>query len=597
MKEKTLPRSRVDDCGGVPTLFVNGAPFPAAAYMTYLTENNDYAAFAGAGYRLFSVPMLCAGRWINAAADLKPFHGGIFDREDAPDYTHVDDAVDRILSVCPDAYIFPRLNLSMPLWWIEKHPGCTDGTGKRELLFTKEYRETAADMLRAVIRHVEGGDYADRIVGYQLTGGNTEEWFHFDLNGGLCANAEGLFSAWLAENDPAVVFSGLPNLALLKGESARHRDALLEKYLEFASRAVSDTVRFLCAEAKKATGGRLAVGTFYGYSLEVASPLWGTHALQTLLNGEEVDFICSPNSYIGTRDPAADWTEMYPAASVRLHGKLCMQECDVRTHLTRPLARSSPVYADVQGYDAPIWQPLKDRDTAAAMLRKTFARQLIAGNGFWWFDMWGGWYRDPVLMEELKRMRALCADALAQPDRASVAQVAAFVDESAYAHLTEGPLCGAAYHLRTPLRAMGAPYDLYDLSDFDAVYKRYRAIVFLSPAPTAFARRAREICEAEHIPFLAVSEEKTRFSAGELRAFCRVTGVHVFCETDDLIYVNARYLAVYATSAGEKTVILDGVYRYRELMTEDGLRGASDTLRFPMKKYETKLFELFHNRG
>ena len=58
--------SYVGDCGGVPTLFVNGSPIPAAAYMTYLEEYNNYAEFAAAGYTLFSVPVLFAGRWISA---------------------------------------------------------------------------------------------------------------------------------------------------------------------------------------------------------------------------------------------------------------------------------------------------------------------------------------------------------------------------------------------------------------------------------------------------------------------------------------------------------------------------------------------------
>ena len=105
--------SYVADCGGVPALFINGEPTPAAAYMTYLEEYNDYDAFVDAGYRLFSVPVLFAGRWINANDYCKPFHGGIFDREGAADFSALDASVARILSVCPDAFIFPRLNLSM----------------------------------------------------------------------------------------------------------------------------------------------------------------------------------------------------------------------------------------------------------------------------------------------------------------------------------------------------------------------------------------------------------------------------------------------------------------------------------------------------
>ena len=590
-KEQTI-RSSVARCGGAPTLSVNGAPFPAAAYMTYLEEYNDYGAFAAAGYRLFSVPVMFAGRWINSAVDGRPFHGGIFDKKDAPDYSALDASVRRILSACPEALIFPRLNLSMPLWWIGEHPDCTDGTGKRELLFSEAYRRTAAEMLRAALRHIGESDYAPHIVGIQLAGGNTEEWFHFDLNGGHCPNAESAFRAYLAQYAPGDAFAGLPDLSPLRGEGPYHHDGYLAAFLEFANRAVADTICALCAAAKEETGGRLAVGTFYGYTLEVSSPLWGTHALRTLLECPDVDFICSPNSYVGTRDPDADWTEMYPADSVRLHGKLCLQECDVRTHLTRPLNEAAPEYDPEKRYAAPIWQGLNGREESIAMLRKAFARQLIRGNGFWWFDMWGGWYRDPALMAELERMREICAASLTKPDRKSAAEVAVFADESAYRQMTDCGLRNAAYHQRTQLGRMGAPYDTYDVFDFEAVCERYKAVLFASACPTERMRQALALCGKKRVPYLAVSEEKQQFSASELRAFCRECGAHIYCETDDIVYVNKNYLALHASEAGEKTVFLKGVYAYRELLTENGQSGAGALLRVPMRKNETKLFEL-----
>ncbi|MBR2731483.1 MAG: hypothetical protein IKD72_05805 [Clostridia bacterium] len=457
--------------GGVPTLFVNGEPLPAAAYMTYLEEYNDYAAFADAGYRLFSVPVLFAGRWINANEYCKPFHAGIFDRADAADFSALDASVARILAACPDAYIFPRVNVSMPLWWIEAHPGCVDGTGKRELLFAPEFRETAAEMLRAVIDHVNDSDYAAHIVGYQIAGGNTEEWFHFDLNGACCANAAPAFRAYLEKYYPGCSDFRLPDLSLLQGKGPYHKNEQLARYLEFANNAVAETICDLCGAAKKATGGNVVVGTFYGYSLEVTSPLHGTHALKTILNCGSIDFICSPNSYIDTRGQNADWTEMYPADSVRLHGKLCMQECDIRTHLTKPLWEAAPDYDPERRYTAPIWQGLENKAQSISMLRKAFGRQLVKGNGFWWFDMWGGWYHDPDLLAELRQMREIYADSLAADDRASKAELAVFVDESAYCHLTDCGLRGAAFDQRRALGALGAPYDLYDLSDFKTVYQ------------------------------------------------------------------------------------------------------------------------------
>ncbi|MBR4727039.1 MAG: hypothetical protein IK080_04030 [Clostridia bacterium] len=584
--------SYVADCGGVPTLFINGEATPAAAYMTYLEEYNDYDAFVDAGYRLFSVPVLFAGRWINANDSCKPFHGGIFDREGAADFSTLDASVARILSACPDAYIFPRLNLSMPLWWIAAHPDCTDGTGKRELLFTDAYRETAAEMLRAVIDHINESAYAPRIVGYQIAGGNTEEWFHFDLNAGCCANAAGAFQAYLETYYPACTDFSLPDLSLLQGKGPYHKNAQLARYLEFANNAVAETICRLCSAAKHATGGNVVIGTFYGYSLEVSSPLYGTHALKTILACENIDFICSPNSYIDTRDPDTDWTEMYPADSVRLHGKLCMQECDIRTHLTRLLSEAAPEYDSENRYNAPIWHGLESKAQSVSMLRKAFSRQLIKGNGFWWFDMWGGWYHDPDLLAELRQMREIYAASLTESDRAGTAELAVFVDESAYPHMTDCALRSAAFNQRRALGALGAPYDLYDVSDFAAVCRNYKAVLFLSELKTQAMQDALARCKADRIPYLSVSNLKKGYSASELRAFCAAHGVHIFCDTDDLVYINKHFLAIHATEAGEKTVTLDGVYAFRELLTETGLQGTGAALRIPMQANETRLFAL-----
>ena len=585
-------RSYAATCGGVPALFINGRVFPAAAYMTYLEDRNDYAAFAAAGYRLFSVPVLFAGRWINSAVEGRPFHSGIFDTKGAPDFTAADASVRRILADCPDAYIFPRLNCSMPLWWIAEHPESTDGSGKRELLYAPEYRATAEWMLRAVIRHMLESDYAGHIAGFQLAGGNTEEWFHFDLNGGWCENAAAPFRAFLEQHYPDCEFTGLPELSPLNGPGPYHKDETLARFLEFSGYAVAKLITDLCAAAKEETGGALAVGTFYGYSLEVSSPLWGTHALHTLLKSENVDFICSPNSYVGTRDPDADWTEMYPADSVRLHGKLCMQECDVRTHLTRPLSQAAPEFDPENRYTGPIWQGLACREDAVSMLRKTFARQLMKGNGFWWFDMWGGWYRDPLLLRELKEMREICAASLRERGRASIAQFAVFIDESAFRLLTDCPLRGAAHGQRVPLGFLGAPYDTFDVFDFETVYRNYKAALFLCEPVTPASRRAAALCEQTGLPYLHLSQEKPRYSAEELRAFCAAAGVHIYCRTNDLLYVNGHYLALHATEAGEKRITLPAQRAYRELLTEHGDRGSAKTLRFAMQKNETRIFAL-----
>lgn len=592
MKELNGIHSETGDCGGVPTLFINGEAFPAAAYMTYLEEYNDYSGFADAGYRLFSVPVLFSGRWISSAEYYKPFNAGIFDIKGSPDFSTLDASIGRILSACPRAYIIPRVNVSMPVWWIDENPDCTDGTGKRELLFSEKFRITAAEMLTALIRHINKSGYRNHIAGYQLAGGNTEEWFHFDLNAGCCKNAEGAFYDYLKKHYPECEFSGLPNLSLIKTEGPYHNNEYLARYLEFANNAVAESICFLSSNAKRITGGNVVISVFYGYSLEVTSPLYGTHALKMILRCKDLDFISSPNSYIGIRDINADWTEMYPADSVRFHGKVCMQECDIRTHLTKLLSDCAPEYDEEKRMTAEIWRPSESKELTNEALKKSFSRQLIKGNGFWWFDMWGGWYDEPEIHKLMKQFFEIYASSLQKKNRSSRAEIAVFADESAYKYMTECGLRNAAFEGRRELGYIGAPYDYYDVSDFESVYKKYKALIFLSDCKTESFKKAFSLCKNNKIKHFSVSEKKYSFSADEIRRFCESEGVHIFLRSNDIIYINESYAAVHSVSAGKKEICLKNDYIYRELLSENGITGKGRVISAVMEKNETKLFEL-----
>lgn len=573
---------------GVPTLFHGDSPFPAAAYMTYLEEYACYEDFAGAGYRLFSFPALCAGKWISATKGFRPFGKGMFDEEEA-DFSRFDASVRRILAACPEAYLFPRVNLAAPDRWLKAHPEETDGSGERESLFSEEWLAFAEDMLRRLIAHVNASGYRERIAGYHLAGGNTEEWFHFDMNAGLSPAAGKGFAAFLTERYPDLPFNGLPDLAPLNGEGPCHGSPYLTAFLEFASEAVAQNVARLARAAKEAAGEGVIVGAFYGYALEVPSPLYGTHALRTLLECDDIDFICSPNSYLGVRGTDADWTEMYAADSVRWHGKLCFQECDIRTHLTKPLCERAPEYDPRHILTAPIWHGLTDRATAVAQMRKSFARQLIKGNAFWWFDMWGGWYDDPALKAELTRFFEIYKDSLTKPRRGSVAELAVFVDERAYARMTDCDRRNAICGQRGALGRMETPYDIYDVSDFPDVYRRYKGVVLFTGIGTEGAAAAKALCEKSGAPYLTNIDREPFFSVEELRAFCGACGAHLYADAGDILYVNAHYCAVHAVTGGIKTLRFPAETTLRDLL--DGappLTGKE--IAFPMKKGETRLF-------
>ena len=106
-------------------LFVNDRPINPMAYITYFTDKNMYKEFSQIGYGLYSVPTYFTEQTINESSRLPAFQKGIFDRiynGGEPDYSVFDDLVEQILKECPTAYIFPRVNVSIPYAWEKQNP-------------------------------------------------------------------------------------------------------------------------------------------------------------------------------------------------------------------------------------------------------------------------------------------------------------------------------------------------------------------------------------------------------------------------------------------------------------------------------------------
>ena len=586
--------SEIKDCGGVPTLYINGEPHAAVAYMTYLEKFNEYDDFAAAGYKFFSVPVLFSGRWISITDGLTPFKKGIFDDKGKPDFSLFDEAVEKILEACPDAYIIPRVNISMPVWWEEENPdelNYKDGVPCRESFYSQKWRDDASQFLREFTQYTNSCRYAPHIVGYQIAGGNTEEWFHFDMNGGYGECAKPAFRAFLEKYYPETEYKGLPDLSLLNKKGNYFNNEYLSRYIEFANFSIAEAISHFAQIVKEETGDNVVVGTFYGYTLEVTNPLQGNHALNYILKDPNIDFICSPNSYIGTRSPDLDWTEMYPADSIRLHGKMCFQECDIRTHLTQVLSEKDPSTDPYGLLEAPVWHPRSSEYQAVNEIRKSFARQLIKGNALWWFDMWGGWYADEDIMNEMATFKNIYEQSITDTDRSSKAEIAVFVDESAYKYLTDCSFRNIFHSQRSELGLMGAPYDIYDVYDFEEVYGKYKAVILLSNAKTVYMEKALDLCKENSVPCIMTSSIKEKFTVNELRAFCETNGVHVYCKTDDIIYANENYICIYAVTAGEKTISLGEERAVKELLSGD-YQSNTDSITVEMQKGETKLFRL-----
>ena len=78
-------------------------------------------------------------------------------------------------------------------------------------------------------------------------------------------------------------------------------------------------------------------------------------------------------------------------------------------------------------------------------------------------------------------------------------------------------------------------------------------------------------------------------SAEVLRELARMAGVHVYCETGDVISGRDGFTSIHATAAGEKTLIFPKATKLRDLISGETL-AAAKTHRFTMQAGDTRLF-------
>jgi len=531
--------SYVKPLGGVPTLFVNDQPVTQTAYMTYYMHNARYSDFASAGYALYSLPVYFAEQTINENSQIPPFTKGIFDT-DIPDYSVFDGHVRDILDACPDAYIFPRVNMSVPATWEDSHPDelCDNGANGNRRRYSPAsdlWAEETKHLLKLFIEHIESSDFCDHIIGYHLVGGNTEEWIPFD--------GEGFVGKRTREKYEACKINGTD-----------------DEYYRFLSDIIADRVCEFSAFVKELTDRRLIVGAFYGYTFDLSSRKQCHHMMKKVLACDDVDFICSPMTYMNTRDPLIDQANMTCVDSIKLHGKLYFVENDTRTYLSK-----AP--NELPNYNLPIWFG-PDKAASIENIKKHFARALTHGHGLWWFDMWGGWFDDADIMDVMAKVRSIAAKSLALPRR-STSEVAVFIDEGNYSYIDPDKSNDhrIGYDLRLELGFMGTPYDIYLADDFENVYNNYKAHIFIVPHPTDLIDNCIRCSEKKHIPYTIVTPENKNISYSELHEFCKGAGVYVYTDSKAIIYACESYVFMFNAEDGLFDMKLPDGFSYTDMFT------------------------------
>ena len=491
-----FPQAECRTIDGLPRLFVNGVEIdPTQAFFIRPDRLQQRNARAG------RIPILCLG-----LQDIGFTERGF-------DYTKVDSLLASYLGACPEAWVIANFTFDTRYqgFWIKAHPEARcrleDGSdligdyhGSRRIVpsyASPVWRDAYTDALRRLIRHLQEGPFASRIIGFHPCSGITTEWFHWGAQSGELVDYSDAgradFRRWLAAKygtDQALRAAwhrpdvSLADAAIPTGERRRSPalgiffDPLTQQdvidYNRYQHEIVAATIAHFSHVIKEETGGRSLAGTYYGYVTHLPeTPGFcqgsGHFNLRALLDCPDVDFLMAPLAY-AWREPGHGGASMTATASHALNGKLWWHQEDLRTHWVQP-AR--------YGASATV------RETAD-VFRRELARNLAQGTAIQWYDFSNGWiFGDERVAAEAGRLRELDARRNDGREWPLSTYLAVIVDEDQMG--TFDPFrppyaLNLVYRQRDYLNRAGIPWKCYLFSDLrkHPELLAHRAFLFLN---------------------------------------------------------------------------------------------------------------------
>lgn len=491
---------RMEKIGGVPTFVLNGQPHSGMCYSSYdCSEANlgrRVRQFAEAGCDLFNFVVEISGYGYS-----RPMWAA----RDRWDFSELDDRVHRILEPVPQAMFLPRLYIDAPAWWRAENPAemmlLDNGSpsfgeklfalpreGDYPSLASRKWREDMKYALETVLDHIAHSDYRDRVIGYQLSGQKTEEWYHWSMNcdhlGDYSLHAQQAFREWLrarygtdealqsawSRPDATLDSAEIPSREERYGDRSRtFRDPRRERnvidFHTFWSDLMADSIAYFARVVKDKTQGRKVVGAFYAYTFEFTDLAEdaGHLALGRLLRCPDVDFIMAPSSYYDRNLPGKPYFRA-PVASCNLHGKMFWDDFDQVSYKWYEKLQANP--------DLKTWEYqmglTQTPEEFVWMNRREVGMALAQGAQLAHFDIHGGYYEDPIIMAGVKQLGEIRRAALQLDDRTSHPEILLLVDEESQHYLTfRNPLLTPLLSGQIAQMGFVAPYDAALLSDLE----------------------------------------------------------------------------------------------------------------------------------
>ena len=446
---------------------------------------------------------------------------------------HPIDCIKTVKALHPNAKLHFRFNLTPPYWWMRKYPeelikyygivSADTGRGRsvtekdktneiRASMVSERWIRDVKGVLKKFAKALKESGLDKEVVSVQLAYGGYGEWHLYGRYYGVGAyesdysapmlrffrkylkkkykTEEALQSAW----GEKVTFE----TAQLATPDMRHelQDNNAYRYPEYCMRAL-DSLKCLQLGApyaisafaktlKQAWGDGLLVGAFYGYYFgcgDVFSRMLEPHLL---FKDKNIDFLAAPNSYTANKFSGNAAFLRYCAESLRLNGKLFLNEMD----------QGYKAYFNYRGKGNAYL--CENNQEYNALVKRNVMENVLRGMGAWYFDHNHpedfykpekiGYWDDPERLQALKEIQEFAKKIPAlRPKYAFSADVLVVFDtESVYYYGIGGGDQDKNntynhFDFADALAKSGVAYDmiwLYDLQKCDI--SQYKCVLFVS---------------------------------------------------------------------------------------------------------------------
>lgn len=506
---------------GLARLTVDGRVQPLLAYNHYVKPARvaEVGAMAAAGIR-----------WQFAC--VAPYPRQWWLGRGSYDFSHVQEAVETVLAHDPEALVMLTASVTprFPAWG-DENPDAVwrDEQGRRvgyragwrpldslgeggywfPSLSAPGYRESAAEAVAALARHLDTFPAGRAVAGLVLWGGNDNQWqrplgpqfegldhsagaladFRRQLARAYGGDRTALRAAW-GEAEADFATAAFPTAAQLASprwllDPGQPHDRRVIDRQRLADAGLAETLGTVARAFKQALGRPSLVMTYLHDQME-----FGGRSCQPQVFAEgAIDGLVGIPSYQTWRSAGAPGQITGALRSYGLHGRIRLLEQDLRTHVAE-------VGRDAYANNHYLFGGARDEREFGHLARRDAAAHLSRGAGAWFLVMPGTMFTTPGYRAHVAAIARVSAAVAERPQPQATGQMAVFVDQDGETAARPGygrafSSMAVAHPARDAIARSGVPFDAYFLSDLDHPHRpRYRVHLILSATTITAAQVA-----------------------------------------------------------------------------------------------------------